>query len=43
MTAISLDHPVDTNKELVAHGYSNLLAGISGSVPNYIVYVNSLL
>ncbi|KZV98848.1 hypothetical protein EXIGLDRAFT_726747 [Exidia glandulosa HHB12029] len=41
--AISLDHDVDTNKELVAHGYSNLAAGFLGTVPNYIVYVNSLL
>ncbi|EJD50688.1 sulfate anion transporter [Auricularia subglabra TFB-10046 SS5] len=41
--AISLDHHVNTNKELVAHGYSNLLAGLLGTVPNYIVYVNSLL
>lgn len=30
--AVSLDQDVDTNKELVAHGYSNLLAGFTGSV-----------
>jgi sulfate permease, SulP family len=30
--AVSLIEDVDTNKELVAHGYSNLLAGIFGSV-----------
>ncbi|KAI0758628.1 nucleotide hydrolase-domain-containing protein [Trametes elegans] len=30
-------------KELVAHGYSNLLAGLIGTVPNYLVYVNTLL
>ncbi|KZT66913.1 hypothetical protein DAEQUDRAFT_674125 [Daedalea quercina L-15889] len=41
--AVSLDHDVDTNKELVAHGYSNLLAGVLGTVPNYLVYVNTLL
>lgn len=29
---MSLDHDVDTNKELVAHGYSNLLAGAVGTV-----------
>ncbi|KAF8883675.1 sulfate transporter family-domain-containing protein [Mucidula mucida] len=34
---------IDTNRELVAHGYSNLLAGIFGTVPNYLVYVNTLL
>lgn len=32
LTAISLDEDADTNKELVAHGYSNLLAGLFGTV-----------
>ncbi|KAF9039031.1 sulfate anion transporter [Panaeolus papilionaceus] len=41
--AVSLNTDVDTNKELVAHGYSNLLSGVVGSVPNYLVYVNTLL
>lgn len=41
--AVSLDTDVDTNKELVGHGYSNLLAGLFGTVPNYLVYVNTLL
>ncbi|CCL98492.1 uncharacterized protein FIBRA_00490 [Fibroporia radiculosa] len=41
--AVSLNHDVDTDKELVAHGYSNLLAGVLGTVPNYLVYVNTLL
>ncbi|KAH9475182.1 hypothetical protein JR316_0012293 [Psilocybe cubensis] len=41
--AVSLNDDVDTNKELVAHGYSNLLAGLIGTVPNYLVYVNTLL
>ncbi|KAJ3968036.1 sulfate transporter family-domain-containing protein [Lentinula raphanica] len=41
--AVSLNEDVDTNKELVAHGYSNLLAGAFGTVPNYLVYVNTLL
>ncbi|PPQ66690.1 hypothetical protein CVT26_009550 [Gymnopilus dilepis] len=41
--AVSLNNDVDTNKELVAHGYSNLLSGLVGSVPNYLVYVNTLL
>lgn len=31
-TAVSLNHDVDTDKELVAHGYSNLLAGAFGTV-----------
>ena len=43
LTAVSLDSDVDTNKELIAHGYSNFLAGIAGTVPNYLVYVNTLL
>ncbi|CAG8597490.1 66_t:CDS:10 [Acaulospora morrowiae] len=34
---------VDTNRELVAHGVSNLLSGLVGSVQNYLVYTNSLL
>ena len=42
-TAVSLNSDVDTNKELVAHGYSNLFAGLAGTVPNYLVYVNTLL
>ena len=41
--AVSLDHDVDTNAELTAHGYSNLAAGVLGTPPNYIVYVNTLL
>ncbi|OJA08461.1 hypothetical protein AZE42_05050 [Rhizopogon vesiculosus] len=41
--SVSLDEDIDTNKELVGHGYSNLLAGFLGTVPNYLVYVNTLL
>jgi SulP family sulfate permease len=41
--AVSLGQEVDTSKELVAHGYSNLFAGLVGTVPNYLVYVNTLL
>ncbi|KZV70927.1 hypothetical protein PENSPDRAFT_578682 [Peniophora sp. CONT] len=41
--AVSLDHDVDLNAELTAHGYSNLAAGVLGTPPNYIVYVNTLL
>ncbi|KAJ7641494.1 sulfate transporter family-domain-containing protein [Roridomyces roridus] len=41
--AVSLNEDVDTDKELVAHGYSNFLSGILGTVPNYLVYVNTLL
>lgn len=41
--AVSLNEDVDTNKELVGHGYSNILSGLLGTVPNYLVYVNTLL
>ncbi|KAH0580530.1 hypothetical protein H2248_002023 [Termitomyces sp. 'cryptogamus'] len=41
--SVSLDEDVDTDKELVAHGYSNLLSALFGTVPNYLVYVNTLL
>lgn len=34
---------VDTNRELVAHGLSNVLSGMLGSFQNYLVYSNSLL
>ena len=33
----------DVDKELIAHGYSNLLSGFSGSIQNYLVYTNSFL
>ena len=42
--AISIgEDNVDTNRELVAHGISNVASGLLGSVPNYLVYVNSVL
>ena len=34
---------VNTDRELVAHGVSNVLAGVLGTVPNYLCYVNSVL
>jgi SulP family sulfate permease len=34
---------LDTDRELLAHGISNILAGMAGSVPNYLCYVNSVL
>ena len=30
--AVSLSEDVDTNRELRAHGYSNVLAGLFGTV-----------
>jgi len=32
LKAVSLNEDVDTNKELVAHGYSNFLSGLFGTV-----------
>ncbi|RKP24492.1 sulfate transporter family-domain-containing protein, partial [Syncephalis pseudoplumigaleata] len=34
---------VDLSHELLAHGISNVLAGLCGSVQNYLVYSNSVL
>ncbi|CDO94304.1 unnamed protein product [Kluyveromyces dobzhanskii CBS 2104] len=31
------------DKELIAHGYSNLISGLLGSIQNYLVYTNSVL
>lgn len=33
----------DVDKELIAHGFSNFLSGLVGSIPNYLVYTNSVL
>lgn len=33
----------DVDRELVAHGYSNALSGLLGSIQNYLVYTNSVL
>ncbi|KAF8923011.1 hypothetical protein BGZ58_003467, partial [Dissophora ornata] len=34
---------VDINRELVAHGWSNMLSGCFGTLQNYLVYTNSVL
>ena len=34
---------LNVDRELISHGVSNLLSGCLGSVPNYLVYTNSLL
>ncbi|GAA5922609.1 Vsb1p [Sporobolomyces koalae] len=42
--AISIgEDNVDTDKELLSHGISNIASGLIGSVPNYLCYVNSVL
>jgi SulP family sulfate permease len=34
---------VDVDRELIAHGLSNALSGVCGSIQNYLVYSNSIL
>ncbi|ORY32605.1 sulfate transporter family-domain-containing protein [Naematelia encephala] len=34
---------VKLDRELVAHGFSNFAAGLAGTVPNYLTYVNTVL
>ncbi|VEU20204.1 DEKNAAC100926 [Brettanomyces naardenensis] len=34
---------VDVDRELLAHGVSNVLSGLAGSIQNYLVYTNSVL
>lgn len=41
--AISTNTEADMNRELVAHGYSNFLAGICGGLQNYMAYTQSVL
>lgn len=33
----------DVDKELIAHGFSNMISGFLGSIQNYLVYTNSVL
>lgn len=33
----------DVDRELLAHGVSNFFSGVVGSIPNYLVYSNSVL
>ncbi|KAI5955446.1 hypothetical protein KGF57_003578 [Candida theae] len=40
--SIGMDN-VDVDRELVAHGYSNAISGLVGSIQNYLVYTNSVL
>jgi SulP family sulfate permease len=34
---------LDVNRELIAHGISNTLSGLVGSIQNYLVYANSVM
>ncbi|OMJ29034.1 hypothetical protein AYI69_g1470 [Smittium culicis] len=40
--SVGLDN-LDMNRELFAHGISNLISGVFGSFQNYLVYSNSIL
>lgn len=40
-SAVKIDD-IDLNRELVAHGFSNTLSGLCGSIQNYLVYTNSV-
>ncbi|KAH3678355.1 hypothetical protein WICPIJ_008845 [Wickerhamomyces pijperi] len=37
------ENDVNVDRELIAHGMSNLVSGLCGSIQNYLVYTNSLL
>lgn len=41
--AISSNTEVDMNQELVAHGYSNFIAGLLGGLQNYMAYTQSVV
>lgn len=41
--ALSTNTEVDMNKELVAHGYSNMIAGLLGGLQNYMAYTQSVI
>ena len=42
--AMSIDEDnLDLNRELRAHGWSNALSGLCGSIQNYLVYTNTVL
>lgn len=41
--ALSSKVDVDMNKELIAHGISNMLAGAGGGLQNYLAYTQSVL
>ena len=41
--AVSTDTVADMNKELIAHGYSNILSGLCGGLQNYFAYTQSVL
>lgn len=41
--ALSSNTEVDMNRELVSHGYSNLISGLFGGLQNYMAYTQSVI
>jgi SulP family sulfate permease len=41
--ALSTNIEADMNNELIAHGYSNIIAGMLGGLQNYMAYTQSVL
>ncbi len=41
--SISTNQESDMNQELIAHGYSNICAGLCGGLQNYMAYTQSVL
>ena len=41
--ALSTNVDADMNRELIAHGISNMLAGAGGGLQNYLAYTQSVL
>jgi sulfate permease, SulP family len=41
--AVSIDTVADMNKELIAHGYSNIMSGLFGGLQNYFAYTQSVI
>lgn len=41
--SVSTDQEFDINREVIAHGVSNLISGFCGTPQNYLVYTNSVL
>lgn len=43
LASVTKNDSISVNQELIAHGISNTLSGLLGSIQNYLVYTNSVL
>jgi len=43
LAAATKEDSINVNRELIAHGLSNTLSGLMGSIQNYLVYTNSVM